>query len=61
VLKGLGARENQLLTAETLGVDLESRRKQLAEAEALGGKNIKKVRGPPPLPPRPATAQLPSC
>jgi hypothetical protein len=43
VLKGLGAREKQLLTAETLEADLDSRKRQLVEAEAAGSKVVKKV------------------
>lgn len=40
VLKGMGAREKQLLTAETLEADLEQRKKLLAEAEAGGGNKL---------------------
>ncbi len=40
VLKGMGAREKQLLTAETLEADMEQRKKLLAEAEAGGGNKL---------------------
>ncbi len=36
----MGAREKQLLTAETLEADMEQRKKLLAEAEAGGGNKL---------------------